>query len=93
MITGIQSPDTPANPSLHDIIGNADSYKALMWGSLLAMLSAGALTMAQNIMDLEDKPLIESREPRQRELVDLERVAELFDVGGELDQLSVGVRR
>jgi Na+/H+ antiporter NhaC len=52
-VTGSQSADTPANPTLHDIIGNADSYKALMWGSLLSMLTAGSLTMAQGIMDLE----------------------------------------
>jgi Na+/H+ antiporter NhaC len=51
-VTGSQSADTPANPTLHDIIGNADSYKALMWGSLLSMLTAGSLTMAQGIMDM-----------------------------------------
>ena len=43
-----------AEPTLADIIGNANSYKALMWGSFLGMLSAVFLTLAQRIMDLEE---------------------------------------
>jgi Na+/H+ antiporter NhaC len=54
IVTGLQSPDIPADPRIQDIIGNADSYKALMWGSLVAMLTAATLTMAQGIMNLED---------------------------------------
>jgi len=42
-----------ANPSLQDIIGAADSIKALLWGSFLGMLSATFLTLAQRIMDLD----------------------------------------
>jgi Na+/H+ antiporter NhaC len=42
------------NPGLQDIIGNADSIKALMWASFLGMLSATVLTLAQKIMDLEE---------------------------------------
>lgn len=42
------------NPSLRDIIGAADSYKALMWGSLLGMTSAALLSLAQRIMSLEE---------------------------------------
>jgi Na+/H+ antiporter NhaC len=38
---------------LRDIIGAADSYMALMWGSLLGMLTAALLSMAQRIMTLE----------------------------------------
>ena len=38
---------------LRDIIGAANSYKALMWGSLLGMLTAALLSMAQRIMTLE----------------------------------------
>jgi len=41
-------------PALRDIIGNSDSYKALMWASLLSMLSAALLTLGQRIMDLEE---------------------------------------
>ncbi len=51
-ITGKASVDVP-NPGLRDIIGAADSYKALMWGSFLGMLSATVLTLSQRIMDLE----------------------------------------
>jgi Na+/H+ antiporter NhaC len=41
------------NPSIKDIIGAADSYKALMWASFLGMLTAAFLTLAQRILDLE----------------------------------------
>ncbi len=40
--------------SLRDIIGHADSYKALMWASLLSMLSAALLSLGQRIMNLEE---------------------------------------
>jgi len=38
---------------LKDIIGAADSYKALMWASMSAMITAAGLTIAQRIMNLE----------------------------------------
>jgi len=38
---------------LKDIIGEADSYTALMWGSLLGVLVAAALSLGQGILDLE----------------------------------------
>jgi Na+/H+ antiporter NhaC len=41
------------NPGLKDIIGAADSYKALMWGSLLGMITAALMTLVQRIMSLE----------------------------------------
>ena len=40
--------------SLRDIIGAAESYKALMWGSMLGMATAVVMTMAQRIMNLEE---------------------------------------
>lgn len=40
--------------SLKDIIGAADSYKSLMWGSLMGMMVAAAMTLAQRIMNLEE---------------------------------------
>jgi Na+/H+ antiporter NhaC len=43
-----------AEGSLHDIIGAADSYKSLMWGSLLGMMTAVAMTLVQRIMSLEE---------------------------------------
>jgi Na+/H+ antiporter NhaC len=43
-----------ADPALRDIIGAADSYKSLMWGSLIGMITAAGLTMAQRIMSLEE---------------------------------------
>jgi Na+/H+ antiporter NhaC len=43
-----------ADASLRDIIGAADSYKALMWASMSGMVTAAALTIAQRIMTLEE---------------------------------------
>ena len=42
------------NPGFKDIIGAADSYKSLMWGSLIGMITAALITMAQRIMSLEE---------------------------------------
>ena len=42
------------DPSLKDIIGAADSYKSLMWGSLIGMITAAVITLAQRIMNLEE---------------------------------------
>jgi len=39
--------------TLREIIGSADSYKALMWASLLAVLTAAALAVGQRILTLE----------------------------------------
>lgn len=39
---------------LQDIIGEADSYKALMWGSLLGVVVAALLSISQGILDLEE---------------------------------------
>ena len=38
---------------LRDVIGAADSYAALMWGSLLGVLTAGVLSIGQGILSLE----------------------------------------
>lgn len=52
-VTGVSAlGDTHA--SLRDIIGAADSYKALMWGSLIGMMTAVVLSLAQRIMNLEE---------------------------------------
>jgi Na+/H+ antiporter NhaC len=40
-------------PTLRDIVGAANSYTALMWASLLSMLTAAVLSLIQRIMDLE----------------------------------------
>jgi Na+/H+ antiporter NhaC len=42
------------NPEIKDIIGAADSYKSLMWGSLIGMITAAFITLAQRIMSLEE---------------------------------------
>lgn len=52
-VTGTTALDDPAAP-LRDIIGAASSYTALMWGSLLGMMTAAGLTLAQRIMSLEE---------------------------------------
>jgi Na+/H+ antiporter NhaC len=49
--TGLDA--TGAEASLQEIIGAADSYAALMWGSLLGVLVAAALSIGQGILDLE----------------------------------------
>jgi len=52
-VTGREAMGTDS-ATLHDIIGAADSYKSLMWGSLLGMLTAVALTLLQRILTLEE---------------------------------------
>ena len=42
------------DPGLRDIIGAANSYKALLWASLLSMATATLLTLVQRIMNLEE---------------------------------------
>jgi Na+/H+ antiporter NhaC len=44
---------TGEGSTVRDIIGSADSYKALMWASLLGVLVAGALAVGQRILTLE----------------------------------------
>ncbi len=53
-VTGSQAVAEMANPTLQDIIGNANSYTALMWSSLASMMAAAILSMGQRIMDLEE---------------------------------------
>ena len=50
--TGLASAGPDA--SLREIIGDADSYKSLMWGSLLGVLVAAALSVGQRILTLEE---------------------------------------
>jgi len=45
---------TPETATLSEIIGEADSYKALMWGSLLGVLVAAVLSVGQRILTLEE---------------------------------------
>ena len=40
--------------TLQDIIGSADSYSALMWSSLIGVLSVIILTISQKILSLEE---------------------------------------
>ena len=42
------------DPGIRDIIGAADSYKSLMWGSLIGMITAAFITLVQRIMSLEE---------------------------------------
>ncbi|NNF66065.1 MAG: Na+/H+ antiporter NhaC family protein [Gammaproteobacteria bacterium] len=44
---------TGEGDSIQDIIGSADSYKALMWASLAAVLVAAVMTLAQRILTME----------------------------------------
>jgi len=53
-VTGRQALGDVSDPTLKDIIGNANSYTALMWASLASMMAAALLSLAQRIMDLEE---------------------------------------
>jgi Na+/H+ antiporter NhaC len=53
-VTGKEALADVANPTLQDIIGNANSYTALMWASLASMMTAALLTLGQRIMGLEE---------------------------------------
>ena len=52
-VTGRAALEMP-DPGLKDIIGAADSYKALMWSSLLGVVTAVVLTVVQRIMSLKE---------------------------------------
>jgi len=45
---------TGEGETLREIVGDADSYKALMWASLLGALTAGVLSIAQRILTLAE---------------------------------------
>ncbi len=51
-VTGAQVAGEGA--SLQEIIGEADSYAALLWGSLLSVLVAAALSIGQRLLTLEE---------------------------------------
>ena len=53
-VTGRQAVSEIADPTIQEIIGNANSYTALMWASLVSMLSAAVLSLGQRIMNLEE---------------------------------------
>jgi len=53
-VTGREAVGDIAEPTLQEIIGNANSYTALMWASLTSMMTAAFLTLAQRIMNLEE---------------------------------------
>ncbi len=40
--------------TLREIIGTADSYKALLWGSLLGVITAGLLSIGQRILTIDE---------------------------------------
>jgi Na+/H+ antiporter NhaC len=45
---------TGQGDTLRDIVGSSDSYKALMWASLLGVFVAAALSIGQRILNLEE---------------------------------------
>ncbi len=51
-VTGIQEAGDGA--TLREIISQSDSYRALMWASLLAVLAASVLSLAQRILSLNE---------------------------------------
>jgi Na+/H+ antiporter NhaC len=53
-VTGKEAVADMQDPTLQDIIGNANSYTALMWASLTSMMTAALLSLSQRIMNLEE---------------------------------------
>jgi len=53
-VTGKEASSDIAEPTLQQIIGNANSYTALMWASLTSMMTAAVLSLLQRIMNLEE---------------------------------------
>ncbi|MFC1701507.1 permease-like cell division protein FtsX [Pseudomonadota bacterium] len=53
-VTGTQASAEIEEPTLKDIIGNANSYTALMWASLCSMMTAAVLSLSQRILNLEE---------------------------------------
>src|SRR5690606_18436283 len=45
---------TGTGDSVREIVGSADSYKALMWSSLAGVLVAAALSIGQRILTLDE---------------------------------------
>lgn len=45
---------TGSGSTIQDIIGSADSYKSLVWGGLLAMATAGVMTIVQGLLSHEE---------------------------------------
>jgi Na+/H+ antiporter NhaC len=45
---------TGSGDSLTEIIGSADSYKAMLWASLLGALTAAVMTIAQGILNAQE---------------------------------------
>ncbi|HEX6983499.1 MAG TPA: Na+/H+ antiporter NhaC family protein [Balneolaceae bacterium] len=50
--TGLEAAGPDA--SIREIIGAANSYTALMWGSILSVITAAVMSMAQRILTLEE---------------------------------------
>jgi len=45
---------TGEGETLREIIGSSDSYKALMWASLLSVLTAGVMSVSQGILTIDE---------------------------------------
>jgi Na+/H+ antiporter NhaC len=51
-VTGVAAAGSDA--PLREIVGSADSYQAMMWASLVAVLVAGSLSLGQRILNLAE---------------------------------------
>ncbi|MEX0820948.1 MAG: Na+/H+ antiporter NhaC family protein [Rhodothermales bacterium] len=45
---------TGEGETLRDVIGSADPYRSLMWGSLLGVVTAAALSIAQRVLTVDE---------------------------------------
>ncbi len=46
--------DQAAGARLGEIIGNANSFAALLWGTMVGVITAGSMAMAQRLLDLNE---------------------------------------
>lgn len=54
IVTGMRTLEAGMEPSLRNIVGGADSYAALMWGSYSAGIIAIIITVSRKILSLHD---------------------------------------
>ena len=83
-ITG-QDPNNP-DQMLRDIVGNANSYQALLWGTMAGVLVAAILSVAQGILTLEQtvNAWYKGIKPMLLAMIILTLAWALSDVSGEL---------
>lgn len=83
--TGIDA--SVADQSIRDIVGNANSYKALLWGTMAGALIAAVLSIVQGILTLEQttNALIKGMKPMLLAMIILILAWSLSEVSSQLE--------